>query len=72
MQQPEEEVWLGIHQCSVDVPGITIVLLTALQAGQKCDVAGMILFSKLLFNPITHITHLQKSYWYSVDGLNME
>lgn len=29
MQQPEEEVWLGIHQCLVDVPGITIVLLTA-------------------------------------------
>lgn len=26
MQQPEEEVWMGICRCLVDVPAITIVL----------------------------------------------
>lgn len=30
---------MGIHQFIVEVPAITIILFTALQAGQKCNAA---------------------------------
>lgn len=59
---------MGIHQCLVDVPGITIVLFTTLQDGQKCDAARMILFSKLLLTPsLRFFTEI-----ILVDGLNRE
>lgn len=51
---------MGVHQFIVEVPAITIILFTALQAGQKCNAALYIKENlnlvQLCFRPLINVS----------------